>query len=491
MPALARLRRSIARGVAKQFRFPGYGGSGWGGTFPGFWGPLGLLPGTRYDYAREAGITWLSGVVMTVLGWVCGTWPEAEMVVARPRRAGPPEILKQHPALSLLARPNTHYDDTVLWGGTLLSLLAGDGNAYWFKQRAPAGNVVGLVYVPHFQMTPLWPVDGSDFISGYRYWHDAGTTDYAGEEIVHLRNPRWPLDPANPRKAIHPLAGELRSICNDNEERNFSASLLRNMGIPGAVFSPRDAGTGFTPDQSDALKKLWRERFTGDRRGEPLASTIPIDVTLLSFSPEQLKTDSLSRLNISRICAAMGIDPMAVGLPSETRTYANYEQARKAAYENTLIPLQKSINSQLTHQLMADVLGARPDDAFARDYGEVGCLQEAVKERYERLARAVGGPWLTANEARRQVGLEPIEGGDTLYPSRGGEAGALGNEPASPTRAAGMDPGSGLRGSGSGPEAGAAGLEPIALKAAIGAKWRDRAREAEVRRHALTAGGGV
>lgn len=471
MPPLGNLKAAIARGVGRSFRFPGHGGGGYGGGWPGlFGGPWGLLPGTRYDYAREAGVTWLNGIAMTALGWICGAWSEAKVVVHRPRPGDKPEVLTEHPALSLLANPNPDYDDTVLTGGLLLSMLTGNGNGYLFKSRAGATNVVGLYYIPHFALAPLWPISGKDFIAGYRYRTDGVVIDYPESEIVHLRNPRWPMDPANPRMAIHPLAGELRSICNDNEERNFSASVLRNMGIPGAFISPRETGTGFTPEQQTALKRLWKDQFTGDNRGEPLAATIPIDVSLLGFSPEQLATDKLARLNISRICAAIGIDPLVLGLPSDSKTYANLGEARKGAYENLLIPLQKAFDSQLTMQLMPDILGARPGDMFARDYSEVGCLQEAVKDRYERLHKAVGGPFVTRDEARQQLGLPPIEGGDELYEPRGGngfDVPGAEERPALPR---------------------AASLPAAALKKEIGEKWRLRAQVGERERKALPAG---
>lgn len=43
-------------------------------------------------------------------------------------------------------------------------------------------------------------------------------------------------------------------------------------------------------------------------------------------------------------------------------------------------------------------------------------MEATTKERYEAAAKAVGGPWLTVNEQRREEGKEDVEGGDVLYP---------------------------------------------------------------------------
>jgi HK97 family phage portal protein len=399
----------------KAFRYPTtYSGTqGTQGWLAGM-AALGLLPGSRYNWRREAGDLWLNGVVLTCLNWVCRNWPEARQVVTRPGASDKPEQVPGHPALALLARPGRDYDSSVLWAGTLLSWFV-DGNAYWYKERNALGQVVGLTYVPHFMLAPYGSADGSRLIAGYAYRVDGETYTYAPEEIVHFRNG---VDPSNLRRGLGDLAGELRSVCNDNEGQSFSASLLRNMGIPGAILSPKEK-VNLTPEQAKQIKDRFREGFTGDSRGEPFVPSMPVELSKLSFSPDELALDKLSGMTIPRICGAMGLDPMVVGLPSATKTYSNYKEAREAAYENVIIPLQRTMDATLTEQLMPEIRGAGPRDEFGRDYSAVRALQEDVTALYERLAKAVGGPFLTPDEARAQLGHDKIEGGAALYPAGG------------------------------------------------------------------------
>jgi hypothetical protein len=42
----------------------------------------------------------------------------------------------------------------------------------------------------------------------------------------------------------------------------------------------------------------------------------------------------------------------------------------------------------------------------------------SLKEQTNAFAGSVGGPWKAPNEARADLGLPPIAGGDVLYPPR-------------------------------------------------------------------------
>jgi HK97 family phage portal protein len=336
---------------------------------------------------------------------------------------------------------------------TLLSWVV-DGNAYWYIERSAAGFPVGLTYIPHYRIEPAWPKDGSAYRSGYVYRVDGQTRSYKITDIVHFQNGQ---DPANERKGLSPLAAELRSVCADHEAQTYTASLLRNMGVPGVVVSPKDASMDIPPEQARALKELWREAVTGDNRGQPIVPTLPVEVQNPGFSPEQLALDKIARFPTPRLLAPLGIDPMLLGLPSDTKTYANMEQAREHTYEQVLIPLQATFDSQLTMQLMPQMPGTTPQDRLGRDYSDVRCLQEDMDKLWARLTRAVGGPWKTVNEARAEVGLDPLEGGDDLYE----KPAPLGPEPSAERRAPSAIP------------------QAARLRAELAAKWQARRAAAE------------
>lgn len=456
------MRFRFREALKAAFRFPGQrsspygygGGSGYGGWLGGW---VGLQPGSRYDFAKECGPLFLNGIVLAAINRFSLLWNEAPLVVYRPRQGDKPEMLKEHPALDLLAKPNDDYDDTVLWGSSMLSLLCA-GNGYWIKELAGAGNLVRLQYVPDQFIEPYW-TSNTEYITGYMYRVDGKPEPVPRDRVVHLR---WMVsNPGNFRKGLSPLAAELKSIAIDNEVSNYTASILRNMGVPGLILCPA-ADFEILPHQAEAIKAMIRERFGGDNRGDSMVLDLPVKVDKPGFSPEELALDSIVRQPVPRICAALQIDPMVLGYESPSKTYANMDAALEAAYELTIIPLHSAISSQMTEQVMPWVVGAAQGDYFGRDYSAVRCLQDDADQVYKRNTDAVGGPWLTRNEAREMLGLPPVEGGDELYPPKGAGLGM--GQP-------------GQEGQPSVPRAASLSPTQVAKQAAIAAKWRVRAEE--------------
>jgi len=75
--------------------------------------------------------------------------------------------------------------------------------------------------------------------------------------------------------------------------------------------------------------------------------------------------------------------------------------------------------SGLAEQTMAMAVLTRSEreaDFFLRhDFDAL--LQPTIKERNEAMNKAIGGPFMTPNEGRKKIGLEPVDGGSTLNPA--------------------------------------------------------------------------
>lgn len=392
----------------RAFRF-----SGLGGEHRLFSGPnFGLLPGTQFDYRREAGVLWENSIVLACIYWMVRTFPEATLCVRRQLGGGQFEWLYEHAVLSLIDSPNRFYDGSVLWAGTLLSLSA-DGNAYWYKVRSEAGRVVELWYLPHFQVEPMWKSDGSEFISGYEYRVDGQRYLLPLENVVHFR--AGVPHPQNPRKGLSPLAAVLREVCADNEAATFSAALLRNMGVPGVIISPAKDEVHFSPEQHEKLISLWSAKFSGDRRGEPLVAPIPLQISTPGFSPEQLVLDRVRKIPEERITAALGISSIVIGLGAglERATYSNYKEAREAAYESNIIPTQRMLANQLTRHLLPE-FSFGVGDRLHFDLSEVSGFREDQDSLHRRIVGDYQGGVITRAEARSALGW-PVSRDDEVY----------------------------------------------------------------------------
>lgn len=386
--------------------FAGYGSGRGNGSF---WG---WLPGAQYDYEREAGQLWKNSIVLPCLKWIETNFPESPLIVRIRNDQGKYETVADHPLVDLIARPNPFYGGDYLWAGTNIDIIL-DGNAYWRKIRNAAGDVVQIWWVPSWMIQPVRPRDGSVFISHYDYTVNNRTFPIETSEIVHFRDG---VDPENDLRGLSRLKAALREVCTDNECATFSAAIMRNMGVPGVVISPEPNSDpnsrekNLTKDQRDELGEVWQEKFNGDRRGEPFIFSRPVRITNPGLSPASLSIDVMRRVPEERISAAIGIPAVVVGLGAglARSTYANYKEAREAAYESGIMPRQRIYSLALDVQLLPDFDRLSKNARRLRvgfDLSEVRALQDDFNALFTRLELASGGPFLTVNEARAGAGF--------------------------------------------------------------------------------------
>ena len=397
----------------------------------------GLLPGAKIDYQRIAGCLWKNSIVAASVHWIGRNLPQAPPCVFQMQGDGTEKIVPHHPLTVLLLRPNKYYSGRTLRWATILSLVV-SGNAYWYIIRGMDGKPAQLWYLPHFQIRPVPGATTDDWITHYEYLQNGEKQPLKFADVIHFRDG---LDPEYPWLGLSPLASAFRLVVTDNEADGYAAAILRNMGIPGAIITPKDASTRFDQPQADELKEQYEESTQGDNRGRPMVLSGPVDVKTLALSPEQLLLDTAQDKPEERISALIGI-PVGVlqlGVGLEHGTYNNREADHEVAWTEGIIPRLDLINSEIDTQLLP-FLGDPSTERTGSDYRGVKALQESADSLYVRLGSAVGGPFLTPNEARRQVGLTDISTGDVLYPPKAGGMQQEPNEPAPGTPAAAADP---------------------------------------------------
>jgi HK97 family phage portal protein len=386
----------------------------WAGS-AGWWNGNAWLGATGYDYARAVGDGRGNAIVVACLKWQARVWPEAPCGVFRRADDGDLAWQGAHALTQLLERPNPFYSRTYLWAGTLAD-YALDGNAYWWKNRAGSGRPVELWWVPANLLEPRWPEDQPGvFISHYQYTVNGQRYTIPREDIVHFRNG---VDPYNPRKGYSDLKALVREIATDNEAANWTASLLRNMAMPGAVVTPGQ-GVTFSREFADRLKLDFAQKFGGDNRGQPIIISEQSKVDVLGFSPEQMTTRDLRQLPEERVSAVFGTPAIVVGLGAglARSTFANFAEAREAAYESGIMPMQAAFSDDLQAQLMPD-FGNTTNLRAGFDTSRVRVLQEDRTALYEREAVALKAGAITVNEYRTAIGKPEIpQGGVFLLPA--------------------------------------------------------------------------
>lgn len=372
------------------------------------------LPRSLVNYAREVGDGTGSSTVTAPLNWIARTFPEAPPSLWQTPEIGQEIQVRRHPLLRLLQRPNGFYTGPILWMATVTDWMV-DGNAYWLKVRSRAGTPVQVWWAPHWTIKPVSNDTGSVFIDHYEYAPGDGEIYRVDpENIVHFR---FGLDPDDPRMGRAPLKSVLREVFTDDEAAAFTASLLRNMGVPGVLISP-DTDTAPSRQDVEATKTYLKDQFTGDGRGEPLVMSGKTKIEQFGFSPEQLLLKELRRIPEERVTAVMGIPAIVAGLGAglERSTFTNMAEAREAAYESGVIPIQRILAEDIRFQLLADFeANVEEEWRFGFDLSKVRVLQEDLYRLAQRHDLAVRGGWAMVSEARRALGLEVDDQRDHVF----------------------------------------------------------------------------
>jgi HK97 family phage portal protein len=371
-----------------------------------------LFRGIPPDFLDEVGDGTSSSTVMAPLLWIARTFPEAPPMLWSVDPDGHEQPARDHPMLRLLQRPNGHYTGPILWMATMTDYNI-DGNAYWLLVRDQTGVVREMWWAPSWMVTPCG--DDTELITHYEYRPSGAPLELRVDDVVHFR---FGLDADNPRKGYSPLKSVLREIFTDDEAARFTASLLRNMGVPGLIVSP-DGGTAGT-DDVQATKEYFKEAFSGDRRGEPLVMRGPTSVAQFGFSPEQLLLRELRRIPEERVSAVLGVPAIVAGLGAglDRSTFTNVDSAKQMAYEANLIPSQRILAEDIRFQLLSQWVGKDGVYAwrFAFDLTKVRVLQADQDKLMARMAAGVAGGLVKRSEGRRAVGLEPAsDGSDDVY----------------------------------------------------------------------------
>jgi len=320
----------------------------------------------------------------------------------------------EHPLIELIARPNpmqTGADLLEAWYGHLLVA----GNAY-----LEAVSVDGSPRELH----ALRP-DRMKLVPGPDGWPEAYDYTVAGQTvrfeqegtgrvrpILHLAL----FHPLNDHYGMSPLEPAAIGIDLHNAAGAWNKALLDNSACPSGalVYTAKDGQ--LTPEQYERLKEELEASFHGAKNaGRPLLLEGGLDWKGIAFSPKEMDFIAAKHVAAREIALALGVPPMLLGIPGDN-TYANYAEANRSFWRQTVLPLVNRTAKALSAWLA-------PAFADAGDFARAPALVlkpdldqvEALSGEREALwARVGASEFLTLNEKRAAVGYGAIDGVDAL-----------------------------------------------------------------------------
>ena len=143
--------------------------------------------------------------------------------------------------------------------------------------------------------------------------------------------------------------------------------------------------------------------FQGARNaGRPMVLEGGLDWKPMGFSPSDMEFQKTKEAAAREIAVAFGVPPMILGIPGDA-TYANYQEANRAFYRLTILPLATRVLAGLSDWLAGfsgQLVELKPD------LDQVPALSIEREAQWRRVAAA---DFLTDREKRMLLGLPPME----------------------------------------------------------------------------------
>jgi HK97 family phage portal protein len=209
-------------------------------------------------------------------------------------------------------------------------------------------------------------------------------------------------------KALHPLDDHYGLGCTGaaagavaihNAATLWNKALLDNAARPSGamVYAPGD-GSVMAPDQFERVKRELEMAFAGAANaGRPMLLEGGLDWKALSLTPAEMDFVGLKAAAAREIALAFGVPPMLMGLPGDN-SYANYREANKALWRQTILPLVEKIAGGISQGLAGWMPGVR----VAADLDAVPALSDERAALWERIA---GADFLSGEEKRALLGV--------------------------------------------------------------------------------------
>ncbi|PJF08148.1 phage portal protein [Pseudorhodobacter sp. MZDSW-24AT] len=308
---------------------------------------------------------------------------------------------ESHPVLALIGRPNAAQGRAefleAVYGHFLLS-----GNAY--LEAVPGLELLpGELHVLRSDRMALvpgadgWPVAYDYTVGGRTHRFDMRG---AAKPICHLRA----FHPQDDHYGLSPMQAAAVAVDVHNAASAWSKALLDNAARPSGaiVYKGVDGQGALSNDQYDRLVGEIEANHQGARNaGRPMLLEGGLDWKPMGFSPSDMEFQKTKEAAAREIAVAFGIPPMLLGIPGDA-TYANYQEANRAFYRLTVLPLAAKVMADVSHWL-AGFVGEAVD--LRVDLDQIPAL---AGERDQQWARVGAADFLTVAEKRRLLGLPAL-----------------------------------------------------------------------------------
>ena len=320
------------------------------------------------------------------------------------------QLLKKHALVELehtelhklLDRPNPA-QSYATWISELIAFGKLTGNRYIYGIGPETGENVNKyteLYVMPSQIIEINSGGIMKPVESYTIEYN-GTYHIPAEQMCHIKD----FNPYYDGTGSHlygqsPLKAGLRSMTTNNEATESGVKFLQNQTARGILMS--DEG-----DLNEVQAQQLKDKFRKDHQGSKQAGDIIITPKKLSWVNFGLNASDMSLIeqynaSIKDLCNIYNV-PVTLLNNTESSTYNNVKEAKKALYQNCVIPELMKIQDELNRWL-APKYGDKICIEF--DFSVIPELQEETDKIVDQMTKAW---WLTPNEKRAAMSYDHDE----------------------------------------------------------------------------------
>lgn len=306
-----------------------------------------------------------------------------------------------HPVVQLMRKPNAAQGRAelfeALYGQILLS-----GNGYVEAVGGETGLPLELHVLRSDRMRVVpgadgWPV-AYEYAVGNRKHRFDMTAGVA--PICHIKS----FHPQDDHYGLSPLQAAATALDVHNSASRWSKALLDNAARPSGaiIYRGADGQGSMSEEQYLRLQDEMASYHQGAANaGRPMLLEGGLDWKPMGFSPSDMEFQKTKEAAAREIAVAFGVPPMLLGIPGDA-TYANYQEANRAFYRLTVLPLAARVAAAVSDFLsgfMGEAVELRPD------LDQVPALAAERDAQWRRIAEA---GFLTDAEKRALLGLPKL-----------------------------------------------------------------------------------
>lgn len=326
------------------------------------------------------------------------------MVVMEDQETGDEEWIPDHELVALLEEPSLDYDM-----GELLEVtshyLDNTGACLWVKDFDNVGRVAHLTPFSRNEFEPKR--DDTRLYAFFRVQTADGPEDFAAEDCIFFKDAHGTSAWGRGRSRLDVAMSWLKL---GTKAQQTIYDLLVNSVWPSAAIVPHQ---DWDPDPQtyEAYKQDVQKYAKAGNKGKPFIALgggqfVPLSASIKDLVPDEV----LGRVE-SIVAAVSGVPAIVLQfqIGMENSPWSQMAQARKMAYDDTIVPAWRKLERVLTRQMLRS-LDEDPTHFIRFDASNVQSLQQDQMVQVQ-IATMMGRA-ASLNERRATMGLEPVPKAD-------------------------------------------------------------------------------